>query len=77
MAKSKRPNEHIKAQKKVKEVEGYKCAICRCVTKDAQGHHLISYSRGGSSDLQNMITMCASCHRRYHSGELNIDICRF
>lgn len=77
MTKSKRPNEHIKAQKKVKDIEGYKCAICRRVTNNSQGHHLIPYSRGGSSDQQNMITMCTSCHRDYHNGKLNVDIYRF
>lgn len=76
-AGKKRPSEHRKAQKQVKEFEGYQCLVCEVVTPDANGHHLISYSEGGSADLQNMVTLCPSCHRKYHSRELDIDIYRF
>jgi 5-methylcytosine-specific restriction endonuclease McrA len=72
-----RPYEHKKVQKEVKEVEGYQCMVCGKITQKAHGHHLIPYSEGGEADLQNMITFCPECHRKYHSGELNIDIDRF
>ncbi len=75
--KKRRPSEHRKVQKEVKEFEGYQCLVCGVVTSDAHGHHLISYSEGGPADLQNMTTLCPSCHRKYHSGELDIDIYRF
>ncbi|MDD1428613.1 HNH endonuclease [Dolichospermum sp. ST_sed9] len=51
--------------------------VCGKITQKAHGHHLIPYSEGGEADLQNMITFCPECHRKYHSGELNIDIDRF
>jgi 5-methylcytosine-specific restriction endonuclease McrA len=73
----KRPKEHIKAQKEVKEFEAYQCLVCGTVTKQAHGHHLIPYSEAGSADMQNMATLCPSCHRKYHNGELQIDIHRF
>ncbi len=75
--RKKRPKEHIKAQKEVKELEGYQCLVCGIVTKSAHGHHLIPYSEGGSADMQNMTALCPSCHRKYHNGELKIDIYRF
>ena len=44
----------------------------------ANGHHLIPYSEGGfQAAMQNMMTLCASCHTKYHNGELKIDIHRF
>ena len=51
--------------------------LCGKITQKAHGHHLIPYSEGGEAHLQNMITFCPECHRKYHSGELNIDIDRF
>lgn len=77
--KKTRPSEHIKAQKQVKEIENYQCMICGIEIKDkreAHGHHLIYYKDGGAGDVQNMTTLCASCHRKYHNGELNVDIYR-
>lgn len=71
-----RPSEHKKAQKQIKELQSYQCSVCGKIDK-AEGHHLIPYSEGGSSDLPNMITMCQDCHRKYHRGELKIDISRF
>lgn len=74
---SKRPSEHIKAQKKIKELEANQCLLCGVVAKPAHGHHLIYYSEGGAANTQNMVTLCPKCHRDYHSGKLNIDIYRF
>lgn len=76
MAK-RRSKEHINAQKKGKEIEGYVCAICLKVCKDSHGHHIIYYSEGGPGTPQNIITLCPKCHRLYHSGKLNLDIIRF
>lgn len=77
MADKKRPKEHLKAQKEVKKRDGYECEICGKVSEGAQGHHVIPYSDGGPADLKNMMTLCASCHRAYHSGKLKVDIYRF
>lgn len=73
----KRPYEHRKAQKEVKKLESYQCMVCWEVNPKANGHHLIPYSEGGCADMQNMMTLCASCHTKYHNGELKIDIHRF
>ena len=73
----KRPYAHVKAQKEVKEFEAYQCLVCGEVTQKAHGHHLIPYSEGGTANLQNMATLCPSCHIKYHRGELKIDIHRF
>ncbi|NEO84176.1 MAG: HNH endonuclease [Spirulina sp. SIO3F2] len=62
-----RPYPHRKAQKEVKNVEAYQCMVCGVVTRKAHGHHLIPYSEGGAPHLQNMITFCPDCHRKYHT----------
>ena len=73
----KRPPSHVKAQKEVKEREGYMCLRCGGVYKDAHGHHLLYYSEGGPANYHTMATKCPKCHRKYHAKKANIDIIRF
>ncbi len=77
MAIQKRDNEHLKAQKAVKQRDSNECEICGKVPQIANGHHVIAYSDGGPADLKNMMTLCPECHRAYHKGEIKVDIWRF
>ncbi|MBE9128636.1 MULTISPECIES: HNH endonuclease [unclassified Coleofasciculus] len=77
MASQKRPKEHLKVQKVVKQRDGYKCEICGQVTQNAHGHHVIPFSEDGPADLKNMMTLCPDCHKAYHKGDLHVDIWRF
>lgn len=76
-----RPLEHTNAQKEVKELDSFECAVCGYVgkLKDGfmEGHHLVPYIEGGAADMHNMITLCRTCHRDYHHGKLDVDIRRF
>jgi 5-methylcytosine-specific restriction endonuclease McrA len=72
-----RSYKHIKAQKEVKEQEGYMCLLCGEVFSNAHGHHLMYYSEGGSATFHSMTTLCPTCHQRYHSGKARPDIIRF
>ncbi|MBD2042328.1 HNH endonuclease signature motif containing protein [Microcoleus sp. FACHB-672] len=42
----------------------------------AHGHYLILYSEGGSADLQNMMTLCPSCHTRSHNKEATLALAK-
>lgn len=77
MNKSHRPYAHIKAQKEVKEMEGYMCIFCGGIYNDAHGHHLLPYSEGGPATIHAMTTACIACHQRYHAGRSGPDIIRF
>ena len=35
-------------------------------------HHLVYRSRGGKDDTANVVTLCASCHRRVHEGGMRL-----
>ena len=48
-------------------VPGCSVAASRCVV-----HHIHYWSDGGSSRPWDLLTMCGSCHRRYHAGEFEI-----
>ena len=53
----------------VLERDGYECQICR--RKDfLQLHHLIKRKNGGTHKSENLITLCASCHRHIETGDV-------
>ena len=74
---SKRSYQHVKAQKKGKELDSYMCFFCNVVDKKNHGHHIVPYSEGGDASIGNMMTLCPKCHRDYHARRLQVDIVRF
>ena len=72
-----RSSEHLRAQKKGKELDQYVCFFCLKHFKGNHGHHIMLYSEGGEPSVGNMITLCPECHRDYHSGKIKLDLHRF
>jgi len=55
--------------------DGYQCQICGA-TENLHIHHVNPLGMGGSGykDVpENMITLCAECHRKIHDGKLHIE----
>jgi hypothetical protein len=46
------------------ELDGWKCAYCRCGLTMETGHadHLVPMSLGGSDELCNLVAACAACN---------------
>lgn len=68
---AKRSNDHLKAQKDGKERDMNTCQICGS-TKHARGHHIIDVQYGGSSDKDNIVTLCDDHHKKVHAKKINI-----
>jgi 5-methylcytosine-specific restriction endonuclease McrA len=45
--------------------DGYRCQDCSS-SKDLQVHHIIKRGHLGDDTQDNLITLCAVCHRRRH-----------
>lgn len=44
------------------------CAICGLKDKNVMElHHIIPLGIGGKNDINNLVCLCANCHRRVHS----------
>lgn len=66
--------------------DNYTCQLChtKCIgKKDFDGnngkqiiqcHHINGYIDERSNELDNLITLCASCHKKVHEGVLKIDM---
>lgn len=74
---SKRPYNHIKAQKEGKDRDSFMCFFCQRIFKRSHGHHIMPYSEDGPGTANNIITLCPECHTGYHPGRIQIDIGTF
>jgi hypothetical protein len=57
--------------------DGHKCQHCKGKSKDAilNVHHLESRKTGGNSP-SNLITLCETCHKEYHKGNIKLKVKR-
>jgi len=53
--------------------DGHKCQHCKGKSKDAvlNVHHIESRKTGGDAP-NNLITLCETCHKAYHRGEIDL-----
>lgn len=56
---------------KVRKRDGYKCDICLSTT-ELTAHHLNSADIQNRWSISNGITLCATCHSRFHQSHWNI-----
>lgn len=54
--------------------DGHKCRYCKGKSKDSilNVHHLESRQTGGNAP-NNLITLCETCHKKYHKGLIKLD----
>jgi 5-methylcytosine-specific restriction endonuclease McrA len=50
---------------RVLERDGWRCQNCGS-SKDLQVHHLAKRSKLGDDALDNLMTLCATCHYKHH-----------
>lgn len=58
--------------KAVRLQQGGICAARGCDHPISHNHHLYWYSRGGPTDLDNLIGVCRKCHTLIHAGKLDL-----
>jgi 5-methylcytosine-specific restriction endonuclease McrA len=47
--------------------DSWRCQFCGS-SKNLQIHHMVLRSHQGADTLDNLITLCATCHRMVHTG---------
>jgi len=55
-----------KLSRQVKQRDQGECALCSS-TNRVQAHHIRHRREGGLDELDNLVSLCASCHRRIHN----------
>ena len=51
----------------------YTCQVCKAKNTRLEVHHIKYRSQGGTDNLDNLITLCADCHKNIHAGKLSIN----
>ena len=56
--------------------DDYTCQCCKGKRKDSkfEVHHIVYRSHGGSNEANNLITLCRTCHKKIHSGDIKLNI---
>ena len=62
----------IKDEKLLKEYRKGHCELCGNPYR-LEVHHIISKGAGGDDVPENLITLCAFCHFKVHSGQIKKD----
>jgi len=66
--------EWLNLQRQTFERDRFKCSYCRGKSKcyELHAHHLILRSEVGEDTLENLVTLCKTCHIAYHKGEIEL-----
>jgi len=67
----KRDSSHNKVQRVGKIRDINICQACGSILLP-EGHHIIDYQYGGNANINNIITLCHSCHKQVHRGNLDL-----
>lgn len=59
-----------KTREEVLNRDNYECKICRR-KENLHLHHLIKRKNGGNHKADNLVTLCASCHRHIETGDID------
>jgi 5-methylcytosine-specific restriction endonuclease McrA len=60
-----KPEDYGVLRNEVLKRDGWRCQDCGAM-KDLQVHHIKRRSQLGGDVMQNLITLCASCHGKRH-----------
>ena len=59
--------------KRVMQRDGYRCKSCG-MRSGLSCHHVVFRSHQGEDTMENLVTLCESCHKAVHSGHLFIEL---
>ena len=65
-------NKKAGRQNKFKQVlkrDNFKCVICG-QHSSLHIHHIMPFALGGKNTLENLVTLCANCHKAVHTGDI-------
>ncbi len=68
---ARRTSAHIKAQRDGKVRDFGTCQVCGSQEK-VEGHHIIDHQFAGAATLENIISLCHSCHTKVHQGKIGL-----
>jgi len=68
---SQRPNIPAEIERCVLVEAGHRCAIPTCRYIEVEIHHIIPWATCQKHEYENLVALCANCHRRADRGEID------
>ena len=68
---SQRPAIPAEIRRRVLVEAGHRCAITTCRYIEVELHHIIPWETCQAHEYENLIALCANCHRRADRGEID------
>lgn len=66
-----RPSIPAEVRRRVLVEAGHRCSIPTCRYIEVEIHHIVPWAKSQSHDYENLIALCANCHRRADRGEID------
>lgn len=66
------PSDWNKRRERVLTRDGHRCQKCSTTSGTLQVHHITPISRGGEHGLDNLATVCQSCHAKEHPVQIKL-----
>ena len=54
--------------------DGYQCTQCEKKNTRLDAHHIVWKEHSGKDTIENLLTLCKSCHDKVHRGKLQLDV---
>lgn len=54
--------------------DDFKCCICKGKNRKLEAHHIVPRSDGGKDTINNLTTLCYSCHEKLHKGKVTLNL---
>ena len=54
--------------------DGYQCTQCKVKKVRLHAHHIIYRELGGKDTIKNLITLCKSCHYKFHNNKIQLNL---
>lgn len=64
------PEDWDERRQKCYDRDNHTCQECGSTDEELHAHHITSISDGGSHDIENLTTLCKSCHEEVHGFEI-------
>lgn len=54
--------------------DSFLCRLCHKKNGNLEAHHIIHRSAGGKDTIENLATLCGSCHDKLHDGKVELNL---
>lgn len=66
------PNNWKEIASRIRQLDGFQCAVCAAQDKTIDVHHIVYVSNFGTHQQTNLISLCRTCHETEHKRDFDL-----